>query len=111
MNHFLESVRRFIVNLQRADIERRRRWLVASSAVSMVFVLVLWILYINTVIPSERGLARERALAEAPGFGDTLLAGLNAVASEAGRAVSRAAEWVGGIIGTKNRITIEGSEQ
>lgn len=77
----------------------------------MTLVLVLWVFYMNAVIPSERGLAREQALAEAPGFGDTLLAGLKTVASGAGLAASRAAEWVGGIIGTRNSITIESSEQ
>lgn len=49
----LEKIKRFLKELQRSNNSRKKRWLIGTTIFSMLFVLGLWFVYINTVgIPS-----------------------------------------------------------
>lgn len=57
--------------IQRADDGTKKRWLVASSTVSMVAIIALWVVYLNMTLPaiagSETKEAREPASEEGIG--------------------------------------------
>lgn len=38
-------------NLQRGPDERKKRWLIVSSAIAMLLVLLLWLAYLNLTLP------------------------------------------------------------
>lgn len=49
----LDKARKFLRELQRSDKTRKKRWLIAFTAFSMIVVLALWLVYINVLgIPS-----------------------------------------------------------
>lgn len=49
--NFVNALRKKIRELQRADLKTKRRWLFVTSAISMVCVVGLWILYLNLTLP------------------------------------------------------------
>ncbi len=52
MRGFLFKIQHFIGELQRADLKTRKRWLIGLSGVSMIFVVILWVVYLNVTFPS-----------------------------------------------------------
>jgi Tfp pilus assembly protein PilO len=42
-----ESLKKFIVNLQKADEARKKRWLFILSALAIIVVVGGWVIYIN----------------------------------------------------------------
>lgn len=49
----LDRIRRFLKELQRSDNVRKKRWLIGATVFSMLVVLILWFVYINSVgVPS-----------------------------------------------------------
>ncbi len=42
-------------NLQRAPETKKKRWLIAGSAMTMVAVVALWVLYLNLTVPNPAG--------------------------------------------------------
>lgn len=44
-----------IRNLQRAPEAKKKRWLVAGSAATMVTVIALWVVYLNLTVPNPAG--------------------------------------------------------
>lgn len=45
-----EKLRKFLNNIQNSDEAVKKRWLLGASAVSMVFIITLWIVYIGFII-------------------------------------------------------------
>jgi|GEM_PF-1331712 hypothetical protein len=45
------TARQFIRSLQRSNDERKKRWLVGTSAVTMALVVILWLGYLNVIVP------------------------------------------------------------
>lgn len=41
------NIRELIENIQNSDEATKKRWLIASSAVTMILVVSLWLIYIN----------------------------------------------------------------
>lgn len=52
---FPEKLEQKVHVLQRADLKTKRRWLVVLSALSMLLVLALWLVYLNLTLPHETG--------------------------------------------------------
>lgn len=48
---FLTRAKKFVRTLQRSSEERKKRWLVGSSAAAMLLVVVLWLAYLNVIVP------------------------------------------------------------
>ncbi len=46
------KIQRVIGELQNADLKTRKRWLIGLSGVSMIFVVILWVVYLNITFPS-----------------------------------------------------------
>ncbi len=49
---YTSKLRSFIRELQRSDDQRKHRWLVGTSAVSMVIVVGLWVIFLNVSVPT-----------------------------------------------------------
>lgn len=47
----LSRAKQFIRSLQRSNDERKKRWLVGSSAAAMFLVVVVWLAYLNVIVP------------------------------------------------------------
>ena len=48
-----QRFKKFLRELQRADRHRKKRWLIGTTTVSMIIVIILWFFYINfTNLPS-----------------------------------------------------------
>jgi len=45
------TARQFIRSLQRSNDERKKRWLVGTSAVTMTLIVILWVGYLNIIVP------------------------------------------------------------
>lgn len=48
---FYHKIKKFIRNIQRSDETRRRKWFIGGSVVSVFFVLLLWVVYVNIDFP------------------------------------------------------------
>jgi len=47
------ALRNKIEEIREADLQTRKRWLIASSAAAMIIIVMLWLMYLNiTVIPA-----------------------------------------------------------
>lgn len=49
----IADIKNFIKKLQRSDDKTKKRWLVVSSAISMVIIFFLWLAYLNAVVMPE----------------------------------------------------------
>lgn len=47
----LAAARQFVRSLQRSNDERKKRWLVGTSAITMALIVVLWLAYLNVIVP------------------------------------------------------------
>lgn len=91
------KIRRTIDRVQRSDDIIKRRWVLGSSVVSMVVVIVLWTIYVDISTPSGGTSTRaERVPALAagaststPGFLETFGAGVSIIFDSIKRAIYR----------------------
>lgn len=49
-NKLIANIKKFIKKLQRSDDKTKKRWLIVSSAVSMLIIFFLWLTYLNLVV-------------------------------------------------------------
>lgn len=47
----VKKIGEFIKNIQRSDDRVKKRWLVIFSGIGMVFIIVLWVFYLNATLP------------------------------------------------------------
>lgn len=48
-----EKIRNLLNNIQNSDEKTKKRWLIGSSAVTMIIVISLWLVYLNFSIRSQ----------------------------------------------------------
>lgn len=46
------NVKKFIRDIQRSDEVRRKKWFIGGSIVSVLFILLLWVVYISIDFPT-----------------------------------------------------------
>ncbi len=119
-------ISQFIASLRTADNATKKNWIIGASAVSMVFVILLWLVYLTLTLPSlpsdtntetgQTAAATETAPSE-PTFFSTFSRGISVLIhqSEAGLAAfaSKIAENVETIkksVEKKNVIEVKGPE-
>ncbi len=72
-----EKLKNLLNNIQNSDEITKKRWLIASSAVAMVLVVSLWLIYINNAIqPADNNINIEKQESEI-GFFQIFKNGLN----------------------------------
>lgn len=76
-----KNLKKYLSKIQNSDEATKKRWLIASSAVAMILVIGLWLIYINWTIKSI-GDNIEKQNAE-PGFWQIFKTGLKVVCKSA----------------------------
>ncbi len=49
---FYHNVKKFIRDVQRSDVARRKKWFIGGSFISVLFILILWVIYVNIGFPA-----------------------------------------------------------
>ena len=75
-----DAVMNKINEVRASDPNTKRRWLIASSATTMIVVIVLWSFYLNASVESVREAREQKEThrVEQPGFWSTMAAGFSA---------------------------------
>ena len=102
----MNSIRNFFAKIQNSSESVRRRWLVILSSLSMLFVITLWVGYINVIVkPAD--IKKEEVLASPrPNFTQVIGAGIKIVARELGTTATKIVRYLRRQLSTANVITI-----
>ena len=84
MRGLFSKIAEFIKGIRRSDDRRKGRWLVIFSGILMVFIVVLWVVYLNVTLPQppkapEKAPPVPAAKISGPSFIDTLGNGFDSV--------------------------------
>ena len=52
LKQLIEKTKRYIQKLQRSDESTKKRWLIGGTAGVMLFLIVLWVAYLEVSLPS-----------------------------------------------------------
>ncbi|MEK7162512.1 MAG: hypothetical protein AAB730_01480 [Patescibacteria group bacterium] len=55
MREFFQKTGQLIKKIQHSDDRAKKRWLVLLSGILMLFVIVLWVVYLNATLPQSAG--------------------------------------------------------
>lgn len=103
-NRFYNKSKQYLKELQRSPEPRKKRWLVVSSGVAMLFVLGLWMLYLNLSLPTlptanpnttSSAPAPTTSQNQNPSFFETFGRGLQITADNIGQKLSGLIGWIG----------------
>jgi uncharacterized oligopeptide transporter (OPT) family protein len=72
-----ERLRKLLNNIQNSDESVKKRWLIASSALAMILVIGLWLVYMNWALNSFDKTAQKQE--SETGFWQIFKTGLNVV--------------------------------
>lgn len=100
---FLRKINDFVGELQKKNDQEKRQWLIASTAVSMTIVLVLWGFYFSSTI---RNLSEQKS-ARSSGFGATFNQGLKVISDKIGLQISKTMESAETYLKATNSVTIQ----
>lgn len=70
-----------IKKLQRADDATKKRWLFGATAISMIFVITLWIFYLNMTLPNVNKEVKN-AEVDKENLGETFKNGFRAISGD-----------------------------
>lgn len=104
------KVRNFIRNLQEADRETKKRWLVGSTLITGLVIVSFWAVYVSFSIKSLRAVEAENS---EPSFSEVFFNGLKVVKDEA---FAKLQELSGqmkflGLSGANLNFVVEGLEE
>lgn len=69
-----KSIKNFIIRLQSSDESVKKRWLIAVSVITMIFVIGCWLIYLNYTI--EKIGVVENEIADSTSFRQVFKTGL-----------------------------------
>ncbi|MEX0690006.1 MAG: hypothetical protein WD095_01035 [Candidatus Paceibacterota bacterium] len=100
---FLDSVEKIIRQtgnkirkIQRSELETKRKWVIKSSAVTVVFVVILWVLFLGSSIPKTAYESSQQQQEEDQdiSFFQTFSAGAKVVSDDIGSFFSKTSSGV-----------------
>src|SRR3989344_218187 len=101
-------MKEFILRIQNSDEQTKKFWLVVFSAVTMVSVVGMWVMYVKVTFPSITPAPETAeivsAKVESPGFFSVFAAGLKIIYDGVSKIVAHE-------VATKNNIVIENPKQ
>ena len=95
------KLNKFIGKIQNSDEATKKRWLIVSSAIAMVLVISLWLVYINWTIKSVGDNIEKQNLE--PGFWQIFKTGLNMISESIWNGIKNIVSKITG----ERTITIE----
>lgn len=96
-----KSLKKYLKKIQNSDEATKKRWLIVSSAIAMVLVISLWLVYINWTIKSVGDNVEKQNLE--PGFWQIFKTGLKVAGESAWDGVKNSVSKITG----ERIITIE----
>lgn len=104
----LEKTKKFLRELQRSDRQRKKRWLVGLTAVTMALVLLLWSVYINaTGLPALAQKPAASPAAEGRSTWEVFRKGLSEIFTDAKEQLELSKNLIQGQIQKTNEIVID----
>lgn len=95
------KLNKFIGKIQHSDEATKKRWLIVSSAIAMILVISLWLVYINWTIKSVGDNVEKQNLE--PGFWQIFKTGLNITSESIWNGIKNSVSKITG----ERMITIE----
>ncbi len=96
-----QKFHKFIEKIQNSNEATKKRWLIGASAVSMIFIITLWLVYIGFIIKPIDG---EKVSTPTDEFWPIFKNGLIIARAEIGRLIAQL--WNLALLQTKNIISI-----
>ncbi|HEY4475536.1 MAG TPA: hypothetical protein VJB92_02325 [Candidatus Paceibacterota bacterium] len=104
------SIKKILDRIREAEEPIRRRWLIALTGISMIFVISLWAFYVNVSLKPLNEEADAGASQVEPGFFSIMAAGFNKVAYELSSGAALLIENASNKVKTVNLITVNRQE-
>lgn len=104
MTEVIRKIRSFFADLQEKDEQSKKQWLIGLTSISMLIILALWIISLNSTLKTLTGPENEKI---ETGFSATLSQGMKIVAGEIGKVLSKFSDKVQSYISTTNSVTIQ----
>lgn len=102
----LKDIKNFVIRLQGEDEAVKKRWLIALTSVSVVFVIVLWAFYLNLTVISVA--APENALVvQKPGFFGIFAAGFSVIGDKTTTGLANSFVYFSNKAKTKNQLIVD----
>lgn len=100
----IRKINDFIGGLQKKDESEKRQWLIASTAISMTLVLILWGFYFSATI---KNLSNKETAQSKNGFGATFSQGMKVISDKIGLQISKTMESAQNYVKATNSVTIQ----
>jgi len=106
-----QRFQKFLRELQRADRHRKKRWLIGTTTVSMIIVIISWFFYINATIPSiTQPTNNDDAKVEESSFLETFKIGLRQINQTSKEQIEQTKTFLGDQFKRTNEFILEGEQ-
>ncbi len=113
--NFVNRVRQHVRRIQYSDDRTKRRWLAGITAVVMVMVVVLWVVYLNIAVPAIVGseVVVQADTQKSDNGDDSLLTtftrGVSVLVNQVGQAFSNMWQAIAGVVTSVKELSFEGA--
>ncbi|GEM_PF-1884912 len=104
MNEAVRKLKSFFADLQEKDEQTKKQWLTGLTAGSMLIILAMWALSLNSTLKTLSGPEPEKS---ETGFGATLSQGMKVIGGQIGKSLSEVSDKIQSYVATTNSVTIE----
>ncbi len=104
MNETIRKITSFFGELRQKDEQTKKQWLIGLTSASMLVVLGLWAVSLNSTLKKLSGPEKSK---DAEGFGETISQGMNIVGAKIGKSVSEISDKIRDFAATTNSVTIQ----
>lgn len=119
MRTYFKNANEWLKKVQRESEAKKRRWLIFLSGIGMLFVVLLWLVYMNISIPALGKPAEKEAAAEKQeSFFEVLGKGFEVLGRNIGEQIAKTKEGVQNIlkraderINASNEFSVEGEKE
>ncbi len=104
MAEVIQKIKSFFTGLSQKDEQIKKQWLIGLTSASMLIILALWIISLNSTIKVLSG--PEKAKTET-GFGTAFSQGAKVISGKIGKSLSELSDKVQSYVATTNSVTIQ----
>lgn len=104
MNEVIRKIKSFFADLQEKDEQEKKRWLIGLTSASMLIILILWIISLNSTLKTLSG---PEKIETENGFLSTLSQGTKVVGGIIGKNLSEISDKIQSYVATTNSVTIQ----
>ena len=104
MTEVIHKIKSFFADLQEKDEQTKKHWLIGLTSASMLIILVLWMISLNSTLKTLGGPENNTAKTE---FGEILSQGMKAIGGNIGKSLSEVSDKIQNYAATTNSVTIQ----